>query len=175
MSQRFHIHWSVVDEPAAAAYTQPNCDLIALWPAPVNHDVCFAEAGFANFGDNDQDWDLAAEGLLRRVISKLTAHGAANLMSQQLREHLPWYLRLFRSAEPLPLLEQVLQPIHWDSLTHCHITFGEQGAALRTGNGHFLLWLTMPRHEASSPSNFVNEVAGSTPVTRTELKWQALL
>lgn len=63
-SPRFQVHWSLVCQNEAGGLVPRDCRLLAIWPAPVNHDVCFKEAGFSLFGDNDADWDQAAERLL---------------------------------------------------------------------------------------------------------------
>ena len=102
-----------------------DCRLLAIWPAPVNHDVCFKEAGFSLFGDNDADWDQAAERLLARVVGILSRHGAPKLVSKPLRDNLPWYLRPFRAARELPLIEQALLPMRLDFLPQFHARFGE--------------------------------------------------
>lgn len=152
----------------------PDCRLLAIWPAPVNHDACFAEAGFTLFGDNDEAWDQAAENVLSRVIAALSRFGAARLVSTPLRDQPPWYLRPFRAGRELPLRQQALWPMQWDSLPPFHACFGKGGATLRTGNGHFLLWVNLP-DGAPASSEFVTTVAEPWPVVETGLRWRALL
>lgn len=154
--------------------TSPDCRLLAVWPAPVNHDVCFKEAGFTLFGDNDEDWDKAAEDLLRRVLDSLSRFGTEKYLSEPLKNNPPWYLRLFRPAQKLPLQQQALLPMHWDSLSSCHVQFGNNGAALWTGNGHFLLWISLP-NAGPDASEFVKSIAGPWPVVETKLRWAILL
>ena len=50
----FQIHWSLVPATEAMDLAPPGHRLLAIWPAPVNHDVCFKAAGFTLFGDNDK-------------------------------------------------------------------------------------------------------------------------
>lgn len=170
----FQIHWSRVSAEEAGALNSPGCRLLAIWPAPVNHDVCFQEAGFALFGDNDEAWDKAAEGVLQRAIENLSRFGAAKQIGKPLRDDPPWYLRLFRTGHELPLQQQALWPMHWDSLPAFHVRFGESGAALRTGNGHFLLWVSLP-DSGPGASEFVRSIAGPWSVVETKLRWAALL
>lgn len=173
-SPSFQIHWSLVAPNDAEGLVSRDCRLLAIWPAPVNHDVCFEHAGFTLFGDNDADWDRAAEGLLERVLEKLRRYGDPNLVSTPLRDNPPWYLRPFRAGRQLPMLEQALLPMHLDDLPEYHARFGERGAALRTGSGHFLLWVALPDAEKQI-LEFVKEVAKPWPIHETELRWVILL
>lgn len=170
----FQIHWSPVPPEDAEGLVSPGCRLLAIWPAPVNHDVCFEEAGFTLFGDNDGDWDEAAEELLQRVIESLFRFGAVKHIGKPLRDNPPWYLRLFRPGRELPLQQQALLPMQWDSLPSFHARFGEGGAALWTGNGHFLLWVSLP-NAGPDASAFVKRIAGPWPVAETGLRWAVLL
>ncbi|MCO5129599.1 MAG: hypothetical protein M9932_03420 [Xanthobacteraceae bacterium] len=170
----FQVHWSIVPIEEAGGLASPGCRLLAIWPAPVNRDACFAEAGFTLFGDNDEAWDRAAEEVLARVIAALSRFGAARLLSKPLREKPPWYLRAFRAGRELSLQQQASWPMQWDSLPPFHARFGNGGAALRTGNGHFLLWVNLPESEPA-PSEFVGTVAESWNVVETRLRWNALL
>lgn len=170
----FHIHWSAVFPGDVKGLASSDHQLFAVWPAPVNHDACFKEAGFTLFGDNDEDWDVAAEELLRRAIDDLSRFGPVRYLSEPLRDSPPWYLRPFRSSVELPLQQQALLPMHWDSLPLFHIQFGSSGAALWTGSGHFLLWVRLPRGGGGG-AEFVNRIAGSWPVVETELRWNCLL
>ena len=140
----------------------------------MNHDVCFKEAGFTVFGDNDEIWDDAAEELLRRAIESLSSFGAVRYLSKPLKNNPPWYLRPFRSGRELQLQQQALLPMQWDSLPSFHAQFGEGGAALRTGNGHFLLWVNLPNAVPDALA-FVKRIAGPWPVIETELRWTHLL
>lgn len=151
--------------------TPPGCQTLAVWPAPVNHDACFEAAGFTLFGDNDAAWDRAAENMLERVIDDLSLMGAPRLVSIPIRDDPPWYVRPFRTSRELPLLEQAMLD---DSLPGFHALFGGKGAALRTGDGHFLLWVTLP-DAGSDPVAFVGHVAGPYEIIETPLRWINLL
>jgi hypothetical protein len=166
--QTFTIHWSPV--PSA----DEGSALFALWPAPVNPDVCFQEAGFTDFGDGDENWEADADGLLTRLLEALSSYGAPRLMSEPAEKHQSWYRRLFTKAEVFDLRQQIELPIQWDELPDCIVSFGESGVSLRTGSGHHIFWVTLPHAEAGSFPKLVNRVAASHPTTRTELRWEAL-
>jgi len=170
----FQIHWSLVLSDDAAELVPPGCQLLAIWPAPVNHDACFEAAGFTLFGDNDEEWDRAAEDLLQQVIAHLSQLGVLKLVSTPLRDDPPWYLRPFRTGRELPLLEQALFPMQGDWLPSFHAQFGGDHTALRTGDGHFLLWITLPE-AGPAPSEFVKSIAQCWDVLETELDWRILL
>ena len=174
MRPTFQIHWCIVPPDEAAGLVSTRVRLLALWPAPVNPDLCFETAGFTLFGDNDEDWDHAAEELLQRVIERLCRFGAVKLLSRPLLNSPPWYLRPFRAERELTLHEQALLPMQYDSLPAFHALFGDGGVALRTGDGHFLLWIGLPEEE-SEASEFVGDVAGPWPMFETPLRCQALL
>lgn len=65
-------------------------------------------------------------------------------------------------------------PMLCDSLPSFHAEFGGEGTALRTGNGHFLFWITLPGDEPD-PVEFVRKVARSREVYETRLRWPPLL
>jgi hypothetical protein len=170
----FQIHWSPVPADEAGDMVLPRCRLLAIWPAPVNHDACFTNAGFSLFGDNGEDWDRAAEEVLARLLENLSRFGAARLAGEPLTDDPPWYLRVFRAGRELPLQEQALLPMQCDSLPSFHARFGDSGAALQTGDGHFLLWVNLPEAGLDA-SGFVESVSGPWPVVETRLRWSALL
>lgn len=179
MTAAFQVHWSFVPPEDAADLVSDDCRLLAIWPAPVNHDRCFENAGFTLFADNDDAWDQAAETLLRRVIETLSEFGPVELVSEPLLTDLPWHVRLFRKRLQRPLQEQALLPMQCDDLPDFHARFGSAGAALRTGSGHFLLWVSLPATSlpAANPvsSLFVERVAEPWMMVQTPLRWSALL
>lgn len=169
----FQIHWSLVTSEDVGDLAPLACRLLAIWPAPVSHDVCFEAAGFTLFADNDEEWDEAAEELLRRVIEHLSRFGALKQVNTPLRDDPPWYLRPFRSGQELPILQQALFPMQCDSLPRFHAQFGDR-VALRTGDGHFLLWVTLP-DSGPDPTEFVKSVSESSEIRETVLRWNILL
>lgn len=165
----FTVHWSPVPHPDGATH------LFALWPAPVNDDACFRAAGFTDFGDADDFWDREAELLLGRLIHELRAFGEPSLRSEPLSKPLPWYRRLFSRPPALPLPEQIGWPMHWDNLPDCLVDFGTSGASLRTGQGHEIYWIKLPKAKASSFETIALRLAADHPLVRTELQWSCLL
>lgn len=165
----FTIHWSQVPhgEDGAARF--------AIWPAPVNPDVCFEKAGFADFGDGDENWDLNANQLLTNLLEELCVHGSPQLSSPPVKKHQSWYRRFFTEAEVYGLREQIELPIQWDSLPDCIVLFGESGVSLRTGSGHHIFWITLLNETAATFAVLVERIAYPHPTVRTDLKWDFLV
>lgn len=167
MDQPFTVHWSpVASAPGGRA-------LLALWPAPMNHDVCFRDAGFTDFGDTDGTWDENANGILTRLLEALAGYGRPRLLSKPAEHYRPWYRRLFRTPEVLGMREQIEAPMWW-GLPDCIVGFGESGAALQTGSEHHIFWITLPDADAGMVSRLLTSVSGPHPLIRTDLDWDRL-
>jgi len=173
--QQFTVHYSQVGGDVARRYASEGSLLFALWPSPVNHDVCFREAGFTDFADGDETWDAHADGLLTRLLAELSSYGQPHLVSKVAERHQPWYRRPFSTPESFDLREQIELPIQWDELPDCVVAFGESGVSLRTGSGHHIFWIVLPQREGSAFASMVDRVAASHPVVRTELRWESLV
>lgn len=168
---RFALHWDWVASPTL----RPGWRWAAVWPSPVNADACFQAAGFTDFGDADGHWDALAEAWLQRLIEAFSALGTPLLRSPPLKARRPWWQRWFKPAEPLPLLQQVLMPMHWDSLPTCELHFGGSGVVLRAGQGHGLCWLRWPDAQADALPALLLQLAAGHALHRTPLAWQHLM
>lgn len=173
----FTVHWSRVPNPPADAL--PGVQVHALWPSPVNADACFESAGFADFGDADDDWDAHANALLQQLLNLLSTHfGDASQPppAPGPGPELPWYRRFF--APPAPRwrspLEQLTDAMHDDNLPLADIRFGQGGARVRASAGHWLLWVDWPSDAPLPFEALVQALAEGRPVHRTELDWRAL-
>lgn len=170
----FKVHWSDVPPADAGRLIAPGHQLVAMWPSPVEHDTCFAQAGFTEFGDNDDAWLESADALLGRALSVLSGQGEPILSSRPLVQPRPWYRRLLQRSTPQPLLQQARLPMQWDSLPGFHARFPASGTELRTGDGHFLLWITVPG-TVEAAHELVDVIAAPWALHRTRLEWRALL
>lgn len=162
------VHWSPVRPEENGA------ELFALWPAPVNDDVCFREAGFTDFGDADDRWDVAAEGVHDRLLGILSRYGEPTLLSKPVERARSWFQRLFRKAETFGISEQIMVPIMWDSQPDCVVAFGSSGVKLRTGNGHHIYWVTVPATCRVPFREVAYEAAGPHSLVKTNLRWEYL-
>ena len=169
----FTIHWDVVTTATARERTGDARVLLAIWPAPVNHDAGFAAAGFTDFGVGDAGWERNVSMSVGRLLTALQAHGPARLVSVPQKRSWPMFLRLFISEQELPLSEQVKAPMFSDAMPGCEVQFGSAGVSLRTGAGHALWWVELPA--GADAGEFVSEIAAGLPVVRTSLAWEHLV
>jgi hypothetical protein len=139
--------------------------LVALWPAPVNRDECFASAGFTNFGETD---DAELDALTGRLLLALEKLGPAWSPRPIERRR-----SLLREPAPMRLLQQILLSIHQDGLPPLTIHFGDPPlAAVHTADGHAIFWLTLP---VGYLPGLLTEVASGLPVSEMNLQWSSLL
>ena len=165
----FTVHWSPVSR------AENGAELFALWPAPMNDDVCFRAAGFTDFDDADYSWDANADAVLDRLLGILSHYGQPALISKPAERAQSWLQSLFRKAEVFGMREQIVVPMNWDGLPDCVVAFGSSGITLRTGKGHHIFWITVPAECAMKFSDVAQQVAGSHPLLRTDLRWDRLL
>jgi hypothetical protein len=59
------IHWA---DLGAHRYEGRAGQLHVVWPSPVDHDACFAAAGFNKFADSDDVWDADFLAALERLV-----------------------------------------------------------------------------------------------------------
>lgn len=176
MATSFSVHWDWVEEPLPQVLALAPLHLLAVWPAPVNPDACFEAAGFTDFEDQDSAWDSEAEALLHRVVNHLSQLGTPSLHPPPQAPPVPWFRRFFtRKPRELSLMEAVELPLHWDSLPMARIDFGAHGVSLRTGQGHFLLWVTLPTAARQTAESLLQAAAARHPVRRTHLHWRHLV
>ncbi len=171
----FTVHWSPIKSPVARRYASEGSELFALWPAPVNADECFAEAGFRDFGDAHPTWEQNADGVLTRLLLELGNYGTPRLITSPLPQPQSWLRRWFARAEILALREQIELPMHWDNLPDCVVEFGASKATLRTGKGHQIYWIALPEKEATAFEKIAGRVAAAHPLLQTELRWEHLI
>jgi len=149
----------------------------ALWPAPVNEDECFAEAGFTHFKYEDEQWsephwDAQAEILQLRLLEVLATIGAPVVLSTPLLAQRA-LATFWQPGEPLPLLDQLRLPIQEDSLPEVVLRFGEV-LELRAGAGHELYWIALSPDCPLSFDRLLAQLAVGWPVQQVQLDWSKL-
>lgn len=181
------VHWGTVLPNTAVPRLDRCATVVAIWPAPVDADACFAAAGFHDFDDSDETWDRGWCRVVTEVLRELERTGtpnsrmeaevydtgAASLPRRVLGWFLPGTLPLRRV--PLQLVEQVLAVTGDDRFGEVLVEFGEPArSSLLAGSGHPILWVGWISTDAK-PDAFVECVAGGLPTVRTTLDWQKLL
>ncbi|MDD4963647.1 MAG: hypothetical protein PHI11_06990 [Gallionella sp.] len=166
----FTLHWGMVSE-------QHEQSLYALFPSPVNDDVCFAEAGHRDFQSDDADysevyWDAQAALLHQRVWSALSALGVATLCSPPLYPVRPWW-QFWQAPAPLSLIEQLELPMYEDSLPAARVRFGS-AVEIETGNGHQLYWIRLLPDCPVDFATLLTQLKGDWESKQVLLDWQKL-
>ena len=178
---RIHrIHFGPVPPEEAPVWVDQRHELFAVWPAPIDADVCFKEAGFDDFADSDEHWDAAFERLIASVVGELARLGAPRI-ANPIRVQRPLSLwDGIRAKQPVedvpPLLEQVRITTEDDRYPDTYVTFGDPPvASLRTGFGHPIFWMTIDRSVGLDPAAFAERVADGLPTAETRLDWSRLV
>src|ERR1700693_5711314 len=104
------INWDNVPTAHLPQWIEPSGTLLAIWPSPVDHDVCFANAGFSEFADSDEPYDAEWKQMLERLLDALARFGEMRLENKDRpRLRATWWdcLRWWRQAR------QPRQPSAW--------------------------------------------------------------
>ena len=72
------LNWGEVSE-GRPSWSGASGRLWAIWPSPVDHDLCFESAGFTEFSDTDASWDSEFADLVGRLMGILENLGSATL------------------------------------------------------------------------------------------------
>jgi hypothetical protein len=127
--------------------------LFATWPAPLDHDACFAEAGFRHFCDTDDAWDAEFDELLERVLTALGKCGATTAKNPS---------------------EKLARAAHDDRFEPCRIELGAPARALLcTSDGHPIVWVWLRDDSLDAWNDALG--AADRPTEETSLKWDRLL
>ena len=175
------LYWGIVPHDCAPAWGTPTGTLIGVWPGPFNHDQCFAEAGFTDFGDPDEAWDREWEQIARRLLAHLERYGTPRLRNPGDVEASRRRSLLDRMLRPKPAREFVEQPINErvllstedDRLPDAVVDFGEPAkVTLRTGFGHTVFWLAVTAGVAFDGETLLQELAEGRRVVPMDLDWR---
>ena len=182
------LHWNLLPAEVASRLL-PECEVVmAVWPAPMDADFCFSEAGFADFEDSDDTWDQQWREVIERAFLMLERFGPARLSKgievyeicqSGLIRRLIEILGLVNPPTKrvqLSVLEQVIVAADDHHFGDVVINFGQPTkASLRVGQGHPVLWIGFRRGCVWAPKTLVENLAEKRPVERTPLKWEVLI
>lgn len=164
MSSIIRVHYSQV--PTSEALNR-----FAVWPEPVDHDVCFQKAGFTAFADTNDTWDAEFDKLFDRLFSTLEERGPARLAGGELPVRRTGFLK---PKEVGSLLMALLCAAQDDQFPPCSVEFGDPvSARVTTSDGHPILWIELSN--AADFSSILTTVADGLPVCETSLEWELLL
>jgi hypothetical protein len=183
------ICWGVVPSGLARRWVEPGGSLTALWPSPVNADQCFINAGFSQFGDQEDEWDVDQWDSEWRVVVGLLIGELRKCGEDHLRNRADvwayrgkrWWEWLIPWCKPveavdLPPVDRVVLSTEEDWLPDAVVDFGEPPAVtLYSGTGHEILWVAATARAGVSGAALARTVAEGRPVRQYDLRWECLL
>ncbi len=158
--------------------------MLAVWPAPHDADECLRLAGFTDFADTDDAWDVEWRGIVERAVEQLAVHGAPRMRKRveveevQARSILE---RLLRAKPPgrslnLSMVEQLILLTEDDQFPDAVVEFGEAcSVSLRTRGGHAVLWVATGSDVCLERDEFLKGLAEDRPIEQTDLDWNYLV
>lgn len=139
--------------------------LWAIWPSPVDHDVCFDAAGFHDMDDSDSAWDDDFSVFLERMLAALAVLGTSSLMAGEYPRHGRHACATLRDA--LTAAATV------DNFPPCVVSFGHPAVAwIRTSDGHPIVWLWTI--EWAEIETVMPTIASELPIHEVKLQWEKL-
>jgi hypothetical protein len=158
------VNWGEVND-GRPQWSSPSGRLYAIWPSPVDHDLCFDAAGFADFGDSDDLWHRDFNDLVARVLESLAYLGTAIL-------HEGAY-PMDRGRTRVSCRDALIAAATDDSFPPCVVGFGDPvRASVRTSNGHAILWIWTS--ESASMDAIVTRLAVDHEIKQMTMKWEKL-
>jgi hypothetical protein len=178
------LNWGIVPPDQRPRWVLPEGTLLALWPTPVDSDVCFCEAGFDEFADSDDAWDRDWQNIVTRTIDVLRLRGTVRLRNEadvlevRKRRPLEWLLPWRQPTRTVTLSaeERIFLSTRDDRIPPAVVEVGDPPAVLlRVSDGHPLLWLDFVTGLTETDANaLICQIAGGRPVQRRELRWDCL-
>ena len=177
-----HIYWDTLSKKHNLSGLPGDYTLHAIWPSPVDSDVCFEAAGFTEFEDSDSDWDANWETLVERVVSTLCRYGdpmIQNPVTALVPTSIWDRIRTGRLRNPeadLTLVEQIVLTTTDDQFQRAVVSFGvEPKLTLICGDGRPILWLRIERKVSWSLEALVDTISLDCQQQRRKLDWQHLI
>jgi hypothetical protein len=157
------LNWGELNE-ARPPWSPTAGHLYAIWPSPVDHDVCFEAAGFTEFGDSDDAWHRDFADLVARALNSL-----AHLGDPVLREgH-----TVDREGRRVSFRDALIVAATDDNFPPCVVGFGDPPkASVRTSDGHAILWTWVS--ENVELDAFLDRLAEGREVVNRTMKWEKL-
>jgi hypothetical protein len=157
------VNWGEVGE-ARPSWSPVSGRLCAIWPSPVDHDQCFAAAGFTDFADSDGTWWLHFGDLVARIVGVLEPAGHAVVRTGETPSGVEG-----RQVVPQALLAAATD----DNFPTCLVEFGDPPrASIRTSNGHAIMWLWTA--DGTAIDAVLSAMALGHEVRQLSLRWDKL-
>lgn len=150
----------------------------------MNADACFCDAGFEEFDDPDDQWDLEWKQITELLLLHLNSFGESKLVNQadvyqNRKRSLRDWLMFWRGTPTRPVnlspVDRLILSTHDDQFPPAVVEVGiPPKLYVWTSTGHPILWISGVE-TGSDPDRPLRTIAGQRPVLRYELKWECLL
>lgn len=158
------VNWAEITD-ARPSWAPASGRLCAIWPSPVDHDACFAAAGFSDFGDTDEAWDAEFAEVVEKTLAALGETGKPALTEGE--------YPLDRGRPRVSFRDALIAASRDDNFNPCVVSFGEPVvASVRTSDGHPILWIWIA---AGAIDALLPRIAASRELRQMALEWEKLL
>ena len=156
-----------------------SIDLYAIWPGPIDSDVCFQNAGFNYFADTTDDWNKEYALLGSLIFNQLYRIGPVSLARPQKPYKNRFERRFVRDVysglNSFPELEMLLISASDDRYGPVQCDFGSPAkASMIASDGHPIFWLKIDKHESHQFAEWVFSLAQYAPLQNKALNWSFL-
>jgi hypothetical protein len=167
------IHW---DDLGTLAWHQRPGRIFVMWPGPVDHDACFAKAGFQAFADTTDPWHAQFLSTLDGLIDALSIYGAPAIECAEMPEPSLLARLFFGKKAPVLRPAEYLKWATQDDNVVCSVAFGLPPAAIAwTTDGHPIVWVWLVDGVTNAWPMHLQASAGDRPIVATALDWRHLL
>ena len=173
------VHWDVLAIRTLGAFDAGFSQFV-VWPAPVQHDSCLAQAGFERFSDAAGD---EANPFALRVVRCLTALGELRVRGGErwaTREPVSWWDRMHgRVSVRRTAAESLADAAENDDFPPCVVDVvganHEIIATVVSSDGHPVFWIGLRQGDSLSVEKLITCVAAGLPTHKTSLRWDLLI
>ena len=173
------VHWDFLEGQTLVAIETGLAQFV-VWPAPVQHDACLAEAGFECFDDDAGD-DVSPLAL--RLMRCLSVLGEARVRDGErwaTQKPVSWWRRLQgRTSVRRTPAETLADSADDDNFPPCVVDFinanNVTAATILSSDGHPLFWIGILPGCGLSIDDLVNGIAAGLSTHRTPLRWDVLM
>jgi hypothetical protein len=159
----FQLNWGEVNEPRPS-WSPSSGTLWAVWPSPIDHDLCLRDAGVDEFDDTDSAWNVEFSTLLEKLIKSLAKLGEGTLIQGE--------YPVDHSCHRVSLCDALIGAATDDNFHPCMVTFGAPPvASLRTSYGHAIIWVWLA---SGYLDRYLDAIADGRHMRQRKLRWANL-
>ncbi len=154
-------------------------DIYAIWPGPIDDDVCFRNAGFNYFAGTSDEWDKEFAVLGSLLFNQLFRLGPVHLAHPQKpyknRFEKRFVQDFYKGLNSFPELEMLLVSASDDRYGPVQIDFGSPAkATVISSDGHPIFWLKINKNDSPPFAEWIYSMAQYAPLENKSLNWSFL-